>query len=404
VTEPSGLENPPLEPISVPDLPAPEDILPRAMAVIWNGMERGVHVGAQVHVRLGGKVVADFGVGLCGPGALLTPEVVMPWRSGGKPILAAAIGLCWENGLLEVDQPVADHIPEFGARGKREVTLRHLLTHTSGLPPFNIDWYRHPWEQVISRICYVDYPNDTKPGAQASYESYATWFLLGEVLRRCDARQRTGQDNVADRRPVDQILEQIILQPLEMGNSSVGVPLDRQRSLGLLLGRMIETAPNLTPVPRVAAWDTLSRTACVNPAGNTRGPVRELALFYQALLNHGINAAGTQRILRGPTVEALTIRHREGMADAAMRHHMDWGLGFIVDSNRYGADSVPYGHGRHASPRTFGHGGMQCCSAFADPDRQLAVAISFAGLPGEPRHNSRVRDFNTALYEDLGLV
>jgi len=52
----------------------------------------------------------------------------------------------------------------------------------------------------------------------------------------------------------------------------------------------------------------------------------------------------------------------------------------------------------------FGHGGMQCCSAFADPERGFVAAIAYVGLPGEPRHNSRVRDFHSAVYEDLGLV
>jgi CubicO group peptidase (beta-lactamase class C family) len=374
------------------------------MAVIWSGMERRLHVGAQVHVRLRGQVIADFGVGLAGPDTPMTPEIIMPWRSGGKPITAVGIGICWENGLLEVDQPVAEHIPEFGARGKRDITIRHLLTHTSGLPDFDIEWYRHPWEQIISRICYVDYPADRRPGQIAAYQPYATWFLLGEILRRCDARWRTGSDTVANRRGVDQILEELVFRPLGMENSSIGIPLDRQRALGNRMGRLIETAPNIPDAPRVAPWDTNGRAACVNPAGNARGPIRELGLFYQAMLDHGINSTGTQRVLRGPTVEALTARQREGMEDVTMRHRMDWGLGFIVDSNRYGADTVPYGHGRHASPRTFGHGGKQTCTGLADPTHGLVIAAAFAGLPGEPRHNTRVRDLNTAIYEDLGLA
>jgi CubicO group peptidase (beta-lactamase class C family) len=92
------------------------------------------------------------------------------------------------------------------------------------------------------------------------------------------------------------------------------------------------------------------------------------------------------------------------MLDQTFQHILDWGLGFIINSNRYGVETVPYGFGRHSSPRTFGHGGYQSSAAFADPERRLAVAIAFNGMPGEQTHNRRIRDTLTSLYEDLGLT
>ena len=67
-------------------------------------------------------------------------------------------------------------------------------------------------------------------------------------------------------------------------------------------------------------------------------------------------------------------------------------------------DEYHQGYGPHASPRTFGHGGSQCCSAFADPEHGLAVAIVWNGRPGEQRHDRRLRETLTALYQDLGLA
>jgi CubicO group peptidase (beta-lactamase class C family) len=328
----------------------------------------------------------------------------MPWRSAGKPLTAVAIGQFWEQGFLEVDDLLSTHIPEFGGRIKEPITLRHLLTHTSGLPAHDIDWYRTPWTQIIAKICFEDYPAGVIPGAQAAYVPYGTWFLLGEILRRCDARKLHGQDQVALRRGVDQIIDEMIFQPLGMTRSFVGIPLPQQHSLGSLVSRMVETGPAAGGQVKVASWDNPLRTAAVNPAGNARGSMGDLGAFYQSMLDHGWNRDRSNRILRGPTVEALTARQREGMMDSVMRHHMDWGLGFIVDSNRYGTETVPYGHGRHSSSRTFGHGGMQCCCGFADPLNQVVVAVSFAGLPGEPRHNARVRNFASAVYEDLNLA
>ena len=101
---------------------------------------------------------------------------------------------------------------------------------------------------------------------------------------------------------------------------------------------------------------------------------------------------------------AGSIRFRFGMFDETFRHVMDWGLGFIVDSKRYGPETVPYGFGPHASSRTFGHGGAESSIGFADPEAGLVVAWVANGMPGEARHNRRNRAINAAIYEDLGLI
>ena len=93
-----------------------------------------------------------------------------------------------------------------------------------------------------------------------------------------------------------------------------------------------------------------------------------------------------------------------GKFDLTFRHTIDWGFGIIVNSNQYGAETLPYSFGRYASPDTFGHGGAQSSSAFADPTHRLVIAWVFNGMPGEGRHNKRSRDLNTAIFEDLGLA
>ena len=82
---------------------------------------------------------------------------------------------------------------------------------------------------------------------------------------------------------------------------------------------------------------------------------------------------------------------------------MDWGLGFMVNSAIWGLDTVPYGYGPHASPRTFGHGGSQSSASFADPEHGLAVAVICNGMPGEAAHQTRIREILKAVYEDVGL-
>ena len=67
--------------------------------------------------------------------------------------------------------------------------------------------------------------------------------------------------------------------------------------------------------------------------------------------------------------------------DESFRHVVDWGLEFMLDSNQYGADTVPYGYGRHCSPRTFGLGGSQCCTGFADTSTDWRLPSPSTDIP-----------------------
>jgi CubicO group peptidase (beta-lactamase class C family) len=135
---------------------------------------------------------------------------------------------------------------------------------------------------------------------------------------------------------------------------------------------------------------------------DARGPIRELGRFYRMLLNKG--EIDGRRILSPQTVEAIVSPHRVGMYDHTFRHVMDWGLGFLINSAQYGPDTVPYGYGPYASPRTFGHSGYRSSVAFGDPEPGLAVALAFNGMPDNERHESRVRSVLDAAYEDLELA
>ena len=148
--------------------------------------------------------------------------------------------------------------------------------------------------------------------------------------------------------------------------------------------------------------DTEIGAAACRPGSNGRGPARELGFFYEMLLGRGVRNGN--RVLSPQSVEAITAPHRVGLYDHTFRHNMDWGLGFLVNSHKHGPPGAPYGYGPHASARTFGHGGSQCCTTFADPERNLAVALVWNGRPGEARHDQRLRATLAALYTDLGFV
>ena len=363
------------------------DRLPRVMRLVREGMEAGRHVGFQGFVSLWARPVAEIAIGLARPGIAMQPDTVMLWLSACKPVTAVAVAQLWERGRLDLDDRVAVHIPEFGRSGKDAVTIRHLLTHTAGFRGVAGLWSPLPWDSLIKRVCDARLEPGWVPGQKAGYHVASAWYVLGELVRRLDGRT------------LDHYVREEIFLPLGMEDSWIGMPPDRYRRYGDRIGVLYETE---TGPPKPGAMDTEDRAALVRPGGNGRGPIRELGIFYEALLLRGSRAGAS--ILSPQAVEAFTARHRTGMFDETFKHIMDWGLGFMVASNQYGWETIPYGFGHHCSPRTFGHAGHQSSIGFADPECGLAAALVANGMPGERAHNDRFRAIITALYEDLGLA
>ncbi len=359
-------------------------LLPTTTALITAGLRDGLHVGAQLYVSRNREVVADLALGDARSGVAMTPDTLMPWMSCSKPVGAVAIAQLRDRGVLDFDDRVAHHIPEFAANGKDGITIRHLLTHTAGLRPPAPGWDARPWDEIIAAVCATSLQPGWTPGEKAGYSAAASWFILGEIVRRMDGR------------PYEQYVREAIFEPLGMDDSWIGMPAERYRAYGDRIGLMPDTARN--PIaPEDPQQDQAAATTC-RPGSGGRGPVRELARFYAMLL------AGGENVLSAQSVRELTTRHRVGMFDNTFRHVIDWGLGFIVNSNRYGADTVPYGFGNHASDDTYGHGGAQSSASFADPAHGVVVAIVWNGTPGEPKHQRRARETLAALYKDLELA
>ena len=428
-------------------------------ALIEQGIDAGLHIGAQVYVSINGDPVADLALGQSRPGVAMSPDTLMLWLSGSKPVGAVAIGQLWEQGKLGLDDPVARHIPEFGQKGKEPVTVRHILTHTAGFRWVETGWPSASWDQVIDRICQAPQERGWVAGRSAGYSPYTSWFILGEIVRRLDGRD------------YDRYVREEIFLPLGMRDSWFAMTAERYRAYGDRIGIMHKTDTESGPLD--AGLDSEVSAGAIRPAGGGRGPARELGRFYEMLLGGGCCAReeGTSpspgnpgegwgegpesstasaiaapmpltpalsrstgrgrkgphvadsasanleqcppdsthgalhhsRILLPQTIEALVARHRTGKKDKTFNHIMDWGLGFGVNSSIYGPESAPYGFGPYASPRAYGHGGSQSSASFADPEHGLTAVVICNGMPGEAAHQKRIRAILAATYEDLGL-
>jgi CubicO group peptidase (beta-lactamase class C family) len=367
--------------------------LPKAASVIAEGMERGLHVGAQVYVSMEGTVVADTAMGSAflgdaeRPERALTVDSLVSWQSACKPVGAVAIAQLWEAGHLDLDAPVADLIPDFAAGGKAAITMRHILTHTGGFRSVPFDDAKISWGECIARICATPLEQGWSVGENAGYHARSSWYILGETVRR-----------ISGRAYADYVRDEIFL-PLGLSDSWIGMTSSAHEAYG---DRMAVTYQTAKGAQEPYAYHTRASAMLCRPGGNGMGPIRELGRFYECLQRGG-ERAGT-RLVKEATVREFTRPHRIGSFDETFKHRMDWGLGFIINSNRYGIQTVPYGYGKHCGESTFGHGGYQSTSGFADPDHGLVVAVAFNGTPGEPKHGKRIRDFASAVYEDLGLA
>ena len=355
--------------------------------VLEHGVEAGLHLGAQLYVSVAGRPAIDFACGEARDGVPMRTDSLAQWFSSGKPLTAILIAQLSEEGLIELEALVSRYIPEFAANGKEGITIAHLLTHTGGFRSADNIPAETEWTEMIRRTCEAPLEEGWVPGQRAGYSTTSAWFLLGEIIQRLT------------RAPFDEYIKENLLDPLGMTDSWLRLPFAQYKEYGERLALMHDTAA----VKREPAFmqDAAGMAHC-RPGSSARGPIRELGKFYEMLLNGG-NFNGRQ-FVRASTVELFTKRHRVGLFDETFQHNLDFGYGFIVNSNRYGADTVPYGYGSHCSEGAFGHSGAQSSCAFADPEHRLAVAWVATGTPGERPHQKRQREINNAIYEHLNLA
>jgi CubicO group peptidase (beta-lactamase class C family) len=349
---------------------------------------QGLHIGLQIYISKNNQILADAAMGFSRPGVEMTTDTIMPWLSAGKPLGAVAIGQLRDQSRLSFDDPVIKFLPEFGTKGKEPITIRHLLMHTGGFRWANFA-VTMPWDTVIQRICDAPLEPRWIVGTTAGYHTHTSWYILGEIVRRLDPAKRS----------YEQYVRENIFLPLGMEDSWLAMPPGRFEQYGSRIGQLQATG---SAHPHPIRFDLPEQAGICAPGASARGPIRQLGKFYEMLLNSGQTAAGTSVVSR-QTLGELVRRQRVGQMDLTFKHIVDWGLGFIVNSARYGESTVPYGFGPHASPQTFGHGGSQSSTAFADLRHGLVVAIVFNGMPGEAPHQERLRAVCRAIYQDLHL-
>ena len=313
---------------------------------------------AQLHVLHDGTPILDVSV-RCEPD---TPFLL--W-STGKPLTAMAVHLLAERGRLDLDAPIAEHWPEYGRAGKESATARHALTHTTGAPlstPHVVGdaWIMHDWDRSVRAAAAAKAKGE--PGRDPAYHILSQGFILGELLQRV-----TGK-------PLTEFLRTEILTPARLEHTSLGLPLSAWEARAALEA---STAPR-TPLPdrlKMARFDKKTVRTAPIPAATVHSTARDLARFYQLLLEDGSLDGVT--VFRPETVRAARkpalAEHDPVRPDPIIGHAVRWSHGFQLGwGDRPGHTAKPFGVG--AAEEVFGHNGSNYCNAWADPEHRLVFA------------------------------
>jgi len=291
---------------------------------------------AALLVRRNGATLVHEGFGVAADTVFLLASI-------SKPMTTAGVMLLVDRGELRLGDPVGRFIPEFVGGDRDRVTVRHLLTHTSGLPdmlPENVELRtRHaPLEDFVAATCKT--PLLFQPGAEVRYQSMGI-LLAAEIVQRI-----TGQ-------PFREFLRREVFEPLGMTHASLG-----------LGGRQIaDTARCQVAGDEDWNWNSPYWRDLGAPWGGVLSNAADVARFVETFLEP------RGRILRPETVAATVVDQNRGLNEP-------WGLGWMVKPGTFG---------RACSPRAFGHYGMTGTVAWADPETGLVCVL----LTTQPVAHSR---------------
>jgi beta-N-acetylhexosaminidase len=282
-----------------------------------------------------------------------------------------------EAGRLALDLPVSRYIPEWNSgpnpERRKTVTIRNLLTHTSGLPAHKDFFLKvHSKHEMVEAIC--NEPLENAPGTKTVYSDLG-FILLGEILERT-----TGKT-------ADQLALERIFSPLGMADTSF----NPSKSL---LNRIAPTENDTTFRKRLLQGevDDENSFAMGGVAGHAGmfSTAPDLAAFCQMLLNGGIFAQN--RLLTRATIAQFTAAQSQG--------DKSFTLGWMAPTPNTSS-------GQYFSPRSYGHLGFTGTSIWIDPDRQLFV-ILLTNRVNPTRVNDKITAVRPAVHDAvikaLGMV
>jgi len=329
--------------------------LNRLYNFLEGAVQRDEIPGAAIQLTVGDKLTVRKAFGSFKPNLAdpMQQDSIFLVASITKPFTVAAAVLLAERGQLLLDDPACHYLPEFGNSGKENITLRHLMTHSSGLPdmlPENQSLReRHaPMSDFIERICQLklDFP----AGTGLQYQSTGL-AILGEIVQRVSGIS------------LKEFLREEFIEPLGMKDTA------------LAMGGLQEERVSVVKLPPEQVgvdwgWNSPYWRNLGAAWGGMFSTVEDLTRFLRMLLNGGEFQG--KRIFSRSTIETMILDQTSPMAlvPNEQKVMIRGGLGWrLVPSSCWGF------FGDFLSPGSFGHGGATGTVFWADPKRDMTFAL-----------------------------
>lgn len=353
--------------------------------------------GARILVARRGVTVLDLTIGYAEreTGRAMTEDAVFSVMSISKVMTAVALLQCIERGDLSLLTPVAQIIPEFAQRGKSLVTVGQILTHTAGLgmaqAPLPVDQIGQ-LEKSVAAICAL--PLESAPGEIVSYSAMTGYTILGEVIRRLDAKKR----------PLRKILEEDVFIPLGMKDTVWGL----RESLASRRVPVVVRDPDAPELNRKFLSDrdrSVVESTELPSGGATFSTAQDILRFGEALRQGG--ALDGARVL-SPAMVRLMVSNQTGdkpnsmMNSSRALHGMApfpayLGLGVFIR----GEGIFPSHMATLCSPGTFGGWGLGSTGFWVDPEREITFVALTSGIMERIRNLLRFQAIGDIVLSSL---
>jgi CubicO group peptidase (beta-lactamase class C family) len=325
--------------------------LERADGHLSNAIDLGDISAASLTVVRRRKVIFERGYGLMYPATdapKVNPGSIFLLASITKPVTAWSLMQLVDEGEISIDDPVIQYLPKFSGEMRDHVLVRHLLSHTSGLPdmlPNNVELRRS--HATLDE--FVEGAQKTPllfpPNSSFSYQSKGTLLAAAIV-------ERVSGESLRD------FQQRRIFSPLDMRSSSLGLGGRRVEDL-VWCGTV--SADNESEDERSWGWNTEYWRNLGAPWGGMHSNGKDLAVLLQTAMNGG--RYDGRRILSLASTQAMQRNQ-----NAHLR--APWGLGWAL------SDSIVWNRcGELVSNKTFGHTGATGTVAWADPLRELICIV-----------------------------
>jgi CubicO group peptidase (beta-lactamase class C family) len=320
----------------------------------------------------------------------MTTETPVNVFSAAKAVTAMLLHKLDEQNVLDLDDRVCEFIPEFARHGKERTTIRHVLTHRAGIPnlppnSLDLDLLAHP-EKIIQLLC--DARPRSQPGRLLAYHAVTGGFVLAEVVRRATGQSMRDLVEKEFREPLGLRWLHYGVKPADVGhvalNAKTGPPIPPPIStlLTRALGSELERIVALSNDPRFLTG--------LIPSASLFTTAHDIASFYQCLLRGG--ELDGVRVFEPRTIHHATDEQNAWEIDLTLMMPIAYSPGFML-GNHY---LSPYGWNH---PRAFGHLGLSNTFCWADPDRDLVVALLTTGKPILSLHMLRLVQLFSEIHD-----